>query len=168
MGEVTPLCIFERRFTGFDARPRVATPRDTITVAGKLEYHATPFCLWLGAGGDLVELYIDGVRVSHATTESDGSFRFSVHAGDIGLGKHVVWCIAPWTWRGCYAKSSEITVEVVTEDEKKRREFEEFLRNVALWGSIGAVVLGCVLVGLHIYERERRMEMMKVMAMMKK
>jgi len=168
-GEVVPFaCIYARRFTGFDAQPRVASLRDTITVSGKLEYHATFFCLWKGAGGDTVELYIDGVKKASLSAEADGSFKFSVPARDLGLGKHVIWCVAPEFWRGCYAKSSEIAVEVVTEEEKESRQREEMLRNVALWGSIGAAVLGCVLVGLYVYERERRMEMTRMMIALKK
>jgi hypothetical protein len=157
-------CIFGRRFAEFDARPRVASPRDTITVTGKLEYHATPLCSWRDAGGDDVELYIDGKKVSSQKADSRGRFQFVVNASDIGLGKHVVYAVAPEFWRGCYAKSAEVSVEVVTEEEKKSRESQGML----MWAGIGIVaVVAAVGVGIALYQRERQRELLTILAMRK-
>jgi hypothetical protein len=158
------LCIFGRRFAEFDAKPRVATIRDTITVTGKLEYHATPLCGWFAAGGDDVELYVDGGKVSSQKADSDGRFQFTIKASDIGLGKHIVYAVAPEFWRGCYAKSSEVAVEVVTEEEKKNRETQSML----MWAGIGIVaVVAVVGVGIALYQRERQRELLTILAMRK-
>jgi hypothetical protein len=159
--EFEPLCIFARRFAGFDARPRVATPREIITVVGKLEYHATPLCGWYPAGGDEVELYVDGKKTGSQKTDSDGRFTFQIRASDIGLGKHVVYAVAPQFWRGCYAKSAEVTVEVVTEEEKRNRE----LQSTLIWLGIGvAAVVATVGVGIALYQREMHRELLTILA----
>jgi hypothetical protein len=175
MGFYTPVkigqslaCIYARRFTEFDANPKTATPRDTITVSGKLEYHATPLCWWQPAGGDNVELYIDGVKKAEANTESDGTFRFSIPASQLGYGNHVIWCVAPEFWRGCYAKSSEVTVSVVTEEEKKKIEQQQQTMELLKWLVIGGAVAVAATIGFMVYEREKRMEMIRLMLMMRK
>jgi hypothetical protein len=155
------LCIFARRFAEFDARPRVASPRDTITVTGKLEYHATALCGWFAAGGDEVELYVDGKKVSSQKTDREGRFQFTLRASDLGLGKHVVYAVAPEFWRGCYAKSTEVAVEVVTDDEKRSRETQSML----MWAGIAATtVVAVVGVGIALYQRERHRELLTIMA----
>jgi hypothetical protein len=157
----TLACIFARRFTGFDVNPKLATPRDVVTVTGKLEYHATPLCWWSPAGGDDVELYVDGVKRSVAKTEADGTFRFSIPASELGLGRHVVYCIAPEFWRGCYAKSSEVVVEVVTEEEKSSREMRQTLLYVGIGAAVAIAVAG---VAMALHQREQMMTMMALMA----
>jgi hypothetical protein len=157
-----PACLYARRFSEFRVYPTVVSPGDTITVTGKLEWHF-PVCVWSPAGGDEVVLVVDGVRVSKQGTAADGTFKFVLPASQLGLGRHVVYCEATEYWRGCYAKSAEVVVEVVTEEEKKQREWEEFLRSVAIWGTVGAVVVGAVALGLYIYERERRLEMLRLL-----
>jgi hypothetical protein len=155
------LCLLARRFAEFDASPRLASPRDTITVTGKLEYHATPVCGWIAAGGDDVELYIDGNKVSSQKTNREGRFQFTIMASDIGLGKHVVYAVAPEFWRGCYAKSAELAIEVVTEEEKRIRETQ----NTLMWVVIGvAVAVAVVGLGIALYQRERQMELMTILA----
>jgi hypothetical protein len=175
MGFYTPVeagrglaCIYARRFTGFDANPKVATPSDTITVSGKLEYHATPLCWWQPAGGDTVELYIDGVKKAEANTDSDGAFKFTVPASQLDYGNHVIWCEAPEFWRGCYAKSSEVAVSVVTKEEKQRIEQQQQTMEMIKWLGIGGAVAAAAAIGLMMYEREKRMETMRLMMAMRK
>jgi hypothetical protein len=157
----TLACIYARRFTGFDANPKLVTPRDVVTVTGKLEYHATPLCWWSPAGGDDVELYVDGVKRSTAKTESDGTFKFSIPASELGLGRHVVYCVAPEFWRGCYAKSSEVVVEVVTEEEKRSRETQQLLLYVGIGAAVAIAIAG---VAAALHQREQLMTMMALMA----
>ena len=158
------LCALSRRFAEFDARPRLASPRDTITVTGKLEYHATPLCGWLASGGDEVELYVDGEKVGSQQADKEGRFRFILRASDLGLGKHVVYAAAPEFWRACYAKSAEVAVEVVTEEEKKSRETQ----NMLMWAGIAAVaVVAVVGVGIALYQRERQRELLTILALRK-
>jgi hypothetical protein len=155
-------CLYARRFSEFRVYPTVVSPSDTVSVTGKLEWHF-PVCYWSPSGGDEVVLVVDGERVSKQGAAADGTFKFVLPASQLGLGKHVVYCEATEFWRGCYAKSAEAVVEVVTEEEKRRREQEEFLRNLAIWGTVGAAVVGAVALGLYVYERERRLEMLRLL-----
>ena len=160
------ICIYARRFANFDANPKIVSPNDAITVSGKLEYHATPLCWWQPAGGDTVELYIDGVKKAEANAEPDGTFRFTIPASQLGYGNHVIYCSAPEFWRGCYAKSSEVTVSVVTQEEKQRIEQQQQIMEILKWVGIGGVVAAVAAIGITLYERERRFELERLQLMM--
>jgi hypothetical protein len=159
------LCI-SRRFATFDVNPRLASPNDTITVTGRLEYH-DPICRWLAAGGDKVELYIDGGKRGEATTQADGSFKFMFTGKDVGLGKHVVYCYAPSFWRVimpvCDVKSDERILEVVTEEEKEERQRQELTMNMLTYGLIAAGVVAAIGVAIGLYQRERQRQLMMML-----
>jgi len=156
------LCL-GRRFATFDVHPKLASPGDTITVTGKLEWH-DPICRWLAAGGDTVELYIDGKKRAEGTTQADGSFAFMLTGKDLGLGKHTVYCYAPSFWRGpvniCEVKSDERVVEVVTEEEKRERERQEQFMSMLTYGLIAAGAVAVIGVAIGLYQRERQRQLM--------
>lgn len=161
------LACVDRRFATFDVKPRLASPSDTITIAGKLEYH-DPACFWHPAGGDEVELYVDGSKRRTTSTQADGSFRFELTGKDLGLGKHVVYCYAPsfTRWVGvipvpvCDVKSDERVVEVVTEEEKRERERQEQTMSMLTYGLIAAGAVAAIGVAIGLYQRERQRRLM--------
>jgi len=162
-------CVSGRRFSDFGAYPKTASINDVITVAGKLEQHPPiRMCQWIAASGDPVELYIDGKKVKETTTASDGSFSFQVKASDLGYGRHIVQCKAPETAWGCEAKSPEVAVDVVTEEEKKRIEQQEQTMELLKWLGIGGAVAVAAAIGFMLYEREKRMEMTRLILMMRR
>jgi hypothetical protein len=158
-------CQATRAFTEFGVSPRVATPRDTIQVSGRLRWHDfLKFCYWGDSVGDDVVLKVDNRTVASGKTGGEGRFQFIIRAGDLGLGRHVIYAEAPEHPRGCYAKSPEVMVEVITEEEKKNRELQSML----IWVGIGvATVVATVGVGIALYQRERQKELLTILAMRK-
>ena len=148
-------CLYSRRFDYVEAVPRVASIKDIITVSGKLSWHF-PVCIWRAASGDEVVLYVNGAEFSRQTTAGDGSFAFRVPASMLGLGRHVLWVVAPQFWRGCYAKSPEMVVDVVSEEEKKRIEEEERLSRALTVAAIASAAVAAVVAVLYVLHTKMR------------
>jgi hypothetical protein len=56
----------------------------------------------------------------------------------------------------------------VTEEEKKRIEQQEQTMELLKWLGIGGAVAVAAAIGFMLYEREKRMEMIRLMMMMRK
>jgi len=163
VGEVL-ICTVPRRFRDFNVYPTVVTPKDSITVSGFLEYQPFPIppWNWVPATGDTVVLYVDGVKYKETNTAADGSFKFVIDAGTLSLGRHVIYCDAPEIpLKGCYVKSSEVTIQVVTEDEYKKIQQESQMFEMIKWLAIGGSAAAVVAIALTLYQREKQFELMR-------
>jgi hypothetical protein len=138
-----------------DARPAVG---QTITFTGCLQWHVWP-CVGGGIDGVLVNLLKDEVKVGDDYTEGGGWFEIQWSADRVGTYRFKAGFDGTWNWMPC--SSQEITVTVLTPEQKAEEERRFWLM---IAGAAGGVCVAALIgVGLYL-EHERRMRMLAMVA----
>lgn len=168
----------ENRIRDFIASEYEVPPNHEITVSGYLEWHCVwtaippcptcyycggipPFCpseCWVSHVDKTVEIYVNGVETTSATTEGDGSFHATLSFSELGTYRVKAYYAGSLTDKECW--SEEITITVIPKDEYDRKKMQEMLMliggGIAVVGLIGGIA--------YYIERRREEELMLMLA----
>jgi hypothetical protein len=141
------------RIADFKVSPTRVAVGETVTIAGTLQWHLWPICIWYGLEGKTVEIIADTAKIGETNSGSGGGFRFTwtpTSAGTYWVKAHFPGDII---YNGC--DSQTVKVEVITPEQKRQEEMQ-------FWALVGVGVAGALgVVGMVLYhfEEQRRMEM---------
>lgn len=135
MEVVSRLGLLATRISSFRVGPTTVSIGEPVTATGKLEYYNPAPIVggWYPLPNRVVKLVINNSVAQETTTREDGGFTFTFYPREIGI----YWVKTRYDPSGLDAviynpcESGEVAVQVVTPEEKQRRD-------LMLWGLIAA------------------------------
>jgi hypothetical protein len=112
MEEVTIYGVSPSYIDKFSVTPREVYPDQMIEVSGYLK------SFFIGIENAVVDLYVDGTRVTSTNTQTGGYFKFRINGTDLGVGEHEIQVRYEGSWL-LYGRcdSDVVTVKVLKPGE---------------------------------------------------
>jgi len=142
---------FPTMITNFRVSPTRVAVGEEVRISGYLQWHFTDLCIWQPLTYSTIEIYANNAKVGETHTDENGSFLFIWYPREPGT--YFVKAVYPGVFPYDRCESSEIKVEVITQEQKAAEQQQQ----LAMIVIIGAVAAIAILGGVAIYMHQQRM-----------